>query len=189
MQGNQNRLCGLIMRSNCCCDSHSTTRRVSCKKGSISSAARTQACSPHCCCCRVQNSEARGRGVGWWRHHFGKYVDLLSTRKRTPRFRILPDLVSKKCVFRHCVYRIRVDGRPKWCKTCVYTKERFRVDGPLIFGPKVTFSHMLLKVRRSVSNVTHLSPAASVVQENAAKLLLWNFKNIVWMMLPSPNSH
>ena len=46
MQGNQNRLCGPIMRSNCCCDSHSTTRRVSCKKGSISSAARTQAFSP-----------------------------------------------------------------------------------------------------------------------------------------------
>ena len=38
--------CGPLMRSNCCCDSHSTTRRVSCKKGSISSAARTQACSP-----------------------------------------------------------------------------------------------------------------------------------------------
>ena len=34
------------MRSNCCCDSHSTTRRASCKKGSISSVARTQACSP-----------------------------------------------------------------------------------------------------------------------------------------------
>ena len=34
------------MRSNCCCDSHSTTKRVSCKKGSISSAAQTRACSP-----------------------------------------------------------------------------------------------------------------------------------------------
>ena len=46
MQGNQNRLCGPIMRWNCCCNSHSNTRRVSCKKGSISSAARSQACSP-----------------------------------------------------------------------------------------------------------------------------------------------
>ena len=44
MQGNQNLLCGPVMRSNCC--SHSTTRHVSCKKGSISSAARTRACSP-----------------------------------------------------------------------------------------------------------------------------------------------
>ena len=35
------------MRSNCCCDSHSTTRRVSKEmKGSISSTARTRACSP-----------------------------------------------------------------------------------------------------------------------------------------------
>ena len=46
VQGNQNHLCGPLMRSNCCCDSHSTTRQVSCKKGSISSAARTQACGP-----------------------------------------------------------------------------------------------------------------------------------------------
>ena len=45
-QGNQNTLCGPIMRWNCCCDSHSTTMRVSCKKGSIASAAQTQACSP-----------------------------------------------------------------------------------------------------------------------------------------------
>ena len=44
LQGNQNRLFGPLMRSNCCCDSHSTTRQVNCKKGSISSAARTQAC-------------------------------------------------------------------------------------------------------------------------------------------------
>ena len=34
------------MRSNCCCDLHLTTRQVSCEKGSISSVARTQACSP-----------------------------------------------------------------------------------------------------------------------------------------------
>ena len=39
-------LCGPLMRSNCCCDSHSTTRRVSCKKGSICSAAWTWASSP-----------------------------------------------------------------------------------------------------------------------------------------------
>ena len=44
MQGNQNCSCGPLMRSNCC--SHSTPRHVSCNKGSISSVARTQACSP-----------------------------------------------------------------------------------------------------------------------------------------------
>ena len=39
--------------------------------------------------------------------------------------------VSKKCVFRQCVYRIRLDDRPKRCKTCAFTpKKRFRVDGP-----------------------------------------------------------
>ena len=46
MRGNWKHLCWPIMRSNCCRDSHSTTRRVSCKKGSISSEAPTQACSP-----------------------------------------------------------------------------------------------------------------------------------------------
>ena len=46
MQGNQSLLCGPAMRSNCCFDSHSAIRHVSCKKGSISSAARTRACSP-----------------------------------------------------------------------------------------------------------------------------------------------
>ena len=47
MQGNQNLLCGAVMRSNCCCcDSHSTTRWVSSKKVSISSAARTRTCRP-----------------------------------------------------------------------------------------------------------------------------------------------
>ena len=39
-------LCGPVMRSNCCCDWRSTTRHVSCKKGSISSAVGTRACSP-----------------------------------------------------------------------------------------------------------------------------------------------
>ena len=38
VQGNvQNRLCGTIMKSNCCCDSHSTTRRVRCKNMNTSS--------------------------------------------------------------------------------------------------------------------------------------------------------
>ena len=46
MQWEQDHLCGPLMRSNCCCDSHSTTRQVSCKKGSISYVAWTQACSP-----------------------------------------------------------------------------------------------------------------------------------------------
>ena len=35
LQGNQNRSCGSLMRSNCCCDSQSTTRRVRYKKDSI----------------------------------------------------------------------------------------------------------------------------------------------------------
>ena len=78
VQGYQNRLCGPIMRSNCCCDSHSTTRRVSCKKRKHKQVVR------HYCCCyecrRVQRSKARGRGVGQWRHGNWKCADSPSTR-------------------------------------------------------------------------------------------------------------
>ena len=75
-QGNQNRFCGPVMRSNCCCNSHSTTKRVSCKKGSISSAARTQACSlPLLLLLLLWDV------VGRWRHRFGKYADSPSTWK------------------------------------------------------------------------------------------------------------
>ena len=72
MQGNQNRSRGSIMRSNCCCDSQSTTTRVGCKKGSISSVARTRACSPPLLLLllwnvtgfRVQRLEVEGWGDG-----------------------------------------------------------------------------------------------------------------------------
>ena len=135
MQGNQNRLCGPIM-SNCCCDSHSTTRRVSCKKGSISSAAQTQACSPPFLLLllllllwdivgfRGQTLEVEGWG-------YGKYADSLSTREHKGSVLGFPpaprDSVSKKCIFRCCIYRIHVDGWPKWCKTCVFTQKSVSV--------------------------------------------------------------
>ena len=106
-----------IMGSNCCCDSHSTTRWVSCKKGSISSVARSQAEVRHCCCRRsVQRSEARGRAVGW--------ICLLheNARALSSDFSTLrPGF--KKCIFRSCIYRIYVDDQPKQCKTCVFTRK------------------------------------------------------------------
>ena len=58
-----NCLCRPIMRSNCCCYSHSTTMQVSCKKGSISSAARTQACSPPLMLLLWDVAGFRGRGL------------------------------------------------------------------------------------------------------------------------------
>ena len=122
-------LCGPIMRLNCCCDSDSTTRR-SRKKGSISSVVVMR-------CRRVQRSEARGQGVGRGCHCFGKSADLPSTRMGGLRFRIFPpwDTFSKKCVFRHCIFRICVDGWPKWCKTCAFSCGR-----PLyLLGPSPSF--------------------------------------------------
>ena len=52
---------------------------------------RTQALVRHCCCCcyemsRGQRSKARCRGVGRWRHCFGKCEDLLSTQKHKDCF-------------------------------------------------------------------------------------------------------
>ena len=79
MQGNQKRLCGSIMRSNCCSDSHPTTRRVSYKKhkqkqwSAIVVVVVVVMRRPG-----VQRSEARSRGV---EHRFGKYVDSPSTRE------------------------------------------------------------------------------------------------------------
>ena len=80
VQGNHNRSCGPIMRSNCCCDSHSTTGRVSYKKGSISSAARTRACRPPLLLLLLLLWDVagfRGRGAGPWRHRFRKYAVFL----------------------------------------------------------------------------------------------------------------
>ena len=50
------------MRSNCCWDSHSTTRRESCKKGWISSAARTRACRPPLLLLLLLLWDVEGRG-------------------------------------------------------------------------------------------------------------------------------
>lgn len=50
------------------------------------------------------------------------------------RFRISPpwDPFSKKCVFRRCVFRIRMDGRPKRCNTCAFSQ-----NGVVVWtGPK-----------------------------------------------------
>ena len=84
------------MRSNCCCDSHSTTRRVSCKKGSISSAARTRACSQPLLLLLSWDVAGWGDGV----------IVLESMQIRRPlrglHFRISPpwDPFSKMCIFR-----------------------------------------------------------------------------------------
>ena len=99
----------------------------------------------------VQRSKARGRGVGRWCRRFGKYADLLSTRKwESCVFGIFPpwDLFSKKCVFRRCVFRIRVDDRPKWCNICAFfAKERSRLKGPLVYGAVHTGENNLFFLR------------------------------------------
>ena len=40
---------------------------------------------------------------------------------------------SKKCVFRHCVFRVRMDSRPKRCSTCVFSKKNVVWTGPKVF--------------------------------------------------------
>ena len=131
MQGNQNRLCGKwLMRSNCCYDSHSTTRQVSCKKGSISSAARTQACSPPLLLLLWDVAGFRGQRQeveGWAMASLFWKVCGFAVHMKTGglRFQISPpwDPFSKMCVFRRCIFRIRMDGRPKRCNTCAFSQK------------------------------------------------------------------
>ena len=137
MQENQNRLRRAVIRLNCCCDSHSTTRHVSCKKGSISSAARTQACSLPLLLLLLLLlllwdlagfRRQRQKVEGW-----GNSVIVLESmricrphdngRATFPDFSTLR-LFQKKCVFRRCVFRIRMMQY-----MCVFAKERCRLDG------------------------------------------------------------
>ena len=63
----------------------------------------------------------RHRGVGRWRHRFGKYVDSPSTWKwEGCVFGFLhPETRFQKGVFSGAAFSgMEVDGRPKWCNTC-----------------------------------------------------------------------
>ena len=101
---------------------------------------QTQAVVRHCFCCCYEMSQ--GSEVGGKRSRGGAMVSsfrkvcgfAVHMRMGGLRFRIFPpwDPFSKKCVFSRCIFRIRVDGRPKRCNTCVFShenaKERYRVD-------------------------------------------------------------
>ena len=114
MQGNQNRSCGPLMRLNCCWDSQSTTRRVGCKKGSISSAARTRACSPplllllllllwDVAAFRGRRLEVKGWGDG--------VIVLESMRIHCPHGygrAAFPDFSTLRPFSKKCIFRIRV---------------------------------------------------------------------------------
>ena len=133
MQGNPNLLCGPVMRSNCCCDSHSTMRRVSCKIFNIQYVQyllwhKHEHVVRHCCCyCyeTLRGSEVRGK-----RSRGGAMATLfwkvsrfaVQTRTGGLRFRISPpwDPFSKKCIFRHCIFKT-ANKWPKRCNTCAFS--------------------------------------------------------------------
>ena len=129
MQGNQNRLCGLLMRSYCWCNSHSTTMRVSCKKGS-------QACSPPLLLLLWDVAGFRGwrLEVEWWddgviqsmqirRPHENTGAAFLDFSTLTPGFKKVR--LQTLCL---------QDPWGRSAKTmqnmCVYTHKSFHVDGP-----------------------------------------------------------
>ena len=129
MQGNQNLLCGPVMMLNCCCNSHSTTRHVNCKKGCILLRHEHK----HVVSIVVvvvmrrrwvQRSEARGRGVGRWRHRYSKSMQIRRPHENGRAafsffifFTLRP--IFKKVRFQVLQYM------------CVFAKEHFRMDGPL----------------------------------------------------------
>ena len=157
MQGNQNRSWGPLMRSNCCFDSHSTTRRVSCKKGSISSAAWTQACRPPLLLLLLLRDVAGFRGWRGMTSSFWKVCGFTVHMKTGGlHFLIfLPwDPFSKKCVFRCCVFRIRVDSWPKWYNTCGFSPK----SAPVWTAPESkTQAQSAAVLRRLASWPTELS--------------------------------
>ena len=123
-QGNQNRFCGPVMRSNCCCNSHSTTKRVSCKKGSISSAAQTRACSPPLLLLLWDVA-------GWG----DRVIVLESMQIRRPHENgraVFSDFSTLRPVFKKVRFQ---DPYGRSAKTmqylCVFAKERCRLDGAL----------------------------------------------------------
>ena len=98
------------MRSNCCWDSHSTTRRVSCKKGWISSVAQTRACSPPSLLLLLWDVDGCGDRV----------IVLESIWIRRPhenRRAVILDFSTLRPVF-----RIHVDDWPKRCNGCFSKK-------------------------------------------------------------------
>ena len=75
----------------------------------------------------VQRSEAWGRGVGRWRHrHHLESMQIHRPHENgKAAFSDFSTLrpVFKKCIFWHCVYKIRMDGWPKQCNTCVFSQK------------------------------------------------------------------
>ena len=91
---------------------------------------RTQAVVRQCCCYEMLQGR-RLEVVGW-----GNGVIVLESMQIAVHmktwglhFWIFPpwDPVSKKCIFRCCIFKIRVDDRPKQCKTCAFPQKSVSV--------------------------------------------------------------
>ena len=114
------------MRSNCCCNSHSTTRRVSCKKGSMSSVAWTRACSLPLLLLLLWDVAGWGDGV----------IILESMRIRHPHENRRAAF-SEFSTLRPVLKKVRFQDPYGWsAKTmqyvCVFEKKRCRLAGALI---------------------------------------------------------
>ena len=159
VQGNQNRLCGPLMRSNCC-NSHSTARRVSCKKGYISSAAQTQACSPLLLLLlwdvagfRGQSQEIQGWGDG--------VIVLESMWIHCPhenRRAVFSGFSTLRPVFKKvCFQALRFQNPCGWLAKMmqymhVFAKERFCVDGLWVYCFIVKYGINLLTTTWYISD-------------------------------------
>ena len=118
MQGNQNGQCGATTRLNCCCDSHSTTRRVSSKKHEHEHAGRHCCC---CCCCYCYEA-SRGSEVGGKRSRGGA---MTSSFCEVCGFAVHMKM-GGLCFQIYLHPEIRV-GRPKRCNTCAFSQKTILV--------------------------------------------------------------
>ena len=129
------------MRSNCCCNSHSTNYKESKLQERLNIFCSTNISMKSAVivvvvvmrCCGVQRSKARGRGLGRWRHRFGKYADLLSTREREGC--VSSDFSTRRPVFKKVRFQVLrfqdlcVRSNKTMQYMCVFAKEHCRVDG------------------------------------------------------------
>ena len=115
------------------------------KKGSISSAAQTQACSPLDVVIMrhrgVKRLKARGWGTGRWHHRYGKCADSLSTQKCKGR---VFGFLHPETRIKNMLYRLHVDNRPKRCKTCAFTQKSISHSS----------KHIKKKKARAISGIT-----------------------------------
>ena len=102
----------------------------------------------------VQRSEVRGQGVGRWRYRF---VCMWIHCPQGNRRAAFSDFSTPRPVFRCFIFRIHVDGRPKWCNTCAFLQKSILVWT----APQTHLTHVVSTYGTGMLMTTSLSSRLS----------------------------